>query len=73
MWHTVAYCMLVVIFFVLGFVCGRSSNKPNMCGRLVVNTTDPKKDVLRFELSCSIGEILANRTITFEVANEDSQ
>lgn len=73
MWQEIVYSALVIIFFALGFVCGRSASRQNVCGRLVVNTTDPKKDVLRFELSCSIGEILANRTITFEVANEDSQ
>lgn len=73
MYQTLVYCALAVIWFVLGYVCGRSCRKEKICGNLVTNTTDPKKDFLRFELDCSIGELTSSKTVTFKVVNEDSQ
>lgn len=73
MHQALVYCALAIIWFLLGYVCGRSYRKEKVGGRLVANTTDPKKDILRFELECSVGELVSSKSVVFKVINEDSQ
>lgn len=41
-------------------------------GTMIVNTTDPEKDVFRFELDCNPAELANKSEIRFKVRNEDA-
>lgn len=42
-------------------------------GRLIVNTTDPDKDVFALDLDCALGELPEREYIVFKVDNKSSQ
>lgn len=50
----------------------RRRKKKIKAGTIVINTTDPKKDVIRIELDVSVGELMTMKNATFQIENEDS-
>lgn len=68
--------------FLFGFLAGilisrlitRSRKDPghNLCGELIVNTTDSDKDVLKFALDVPVVELMNADSVTFTVTREDT-
>lgn len=50
----------------------RKRKKKIKAGTIVINTIDPKKDVIRIELSVSVGELMTMKEAIFQIENEDS-
>lgn len=48
----------------------KSKRKSKIAGTVVINTTDPEKDVMRFELEMSVAEMIEKDEITFKVVRE---
>lgn len=55
------------------FLCIKIKRKEKTCiaGTMVINTTDPKKDIIRFELDIPISEMFEKDRVTFVVTMED--
>lgn len=73
-----------LVFYGIGKICGVrecvdeniKNNKKlwkHEAGTLVINTTDPDKDVMRFELAMSIGEIINTDFVIFTVKDESKK
>ena len=61
----------------VGFIIARAiplsrKSKSLNCGEIIVNTTDPKKDVLKFALDVPIVDLMNANSVTFQVIKEDS-
>ena len=69
-------CIVAIIFI---FDCMRwlRKNKSEKLregifdGRIVVNTTDPEKDVFRLEYNGNLAEIQDKQSVIFEIVRED--
>ncbi len=55
----------------LAFIIGLSKKNYKGDGTMVVNTTDPEKDVYRFEFDGNVAELADKKTVTFVVKPED--
>lgn len=55
----------------LAFILGLSKKNYQGDGTMVVNTTDPEKDVYRFEFDGNVAELADKKTVTFVVKSED--
>lgn len=55
----------------LAFILGLSKSKYTGDGTMVVNSTDPEKDVYRFEFDGNVAELADKKTVTFVVKSED--
>lgn len=74
-----AIFLLVIVGHIAGYMLGktvsdyhRPSRKECFVGTMIVNTTDPKKDVVRFELDIPISEAFGYDVVRFTVKREDS-
>lgn len=70
----VALVITIVIFvgfYYVGFILSQSDNCPKYGGTIVINTKDPKKDIISIELEIPIGEMLESDQLTFKVSRED--
>lgn len=62
-----------LVGFVVANVCVRKAKKSSLdCGEIIVNTTDPMKDVLKFALDIPVAELMSADKVTFQVMREDS-
>lgn len=62
-----------LVGFVVANVCVRRAAKLSLdCGEVIVNTTDPMKDVLKFALDVPVTELMNADKISFRVTREDS-
>lgn len=64
-----------VIGLLIGIVIGRlplGKASSLDCGEIIVNTTDPMKDVLKFALDVPVTELMSADKVTFRVVREDS-
>lgn len=48
-----------------------TNDRSCVAGTMVINTTDPKKDIIRFELDIPISEMFEKDRVTFVVTMED--
>lgn len=55
----------------LGVLLGISSANYKGDGSIVVNTTDPEKDVYRLELNYPVTDLSEKKNVTFKINNED--
>lgn len=55
----------------LGVILGISSANYNGDGKIVVNTTDPDKDVYRLELNYPVADLSEKESVTFKVNQEE--
>jgi len=55
----------------LGVLLGISSKNYEGDGSMIVNTTDPEKDVYRLSLNCPVAELSEKDSVTFKVTKED--
>ena len=55
----------------LGVLLGISSANYKGDGSIVVNTTDPEKDVYRLELNYPVTNLSEKKNVTFKINNED--
>lgn len=55
----------------LAFILGLSKKSYQGDGTMVVNTTDPEKDVYRLEFDGNVAELADKKTVTFVVKPED--
>lgn len=64
----------IIIAFCVGLWIG-SNHQTNAkkVGTVVVNMDDPKKDVIRFELTVPISEMINQKEICFLIERETSQ
>lgn len=78
---SISIIVVALIIIVYGFLAlsrimdlssPRQKGKNRDAGTIVVNTTDPKKDVIRIELDVSVGELMSMKKATFQIENEDS-
>ncbi len=74
----ILFCLALVAFVagVTGYNIGKrryihKDLSINKAGTIVINTTDPKKDVMRIELEEPIGKIIEGDHVVFVVRNED--
>lgn len=74
---TILICELLygIIMFTIGVYVGRSSiiSQLNRAGIFHINTKDPDKDVIQIELTMSVGELVDQKEVVFEVRQDDSQ
>ncbi len=63
-----------IIFYVLGFITShiRSCKFKKYDGELIIDTTNPNKDVFRFELYYSPETLTEKTDILFKVVRDDS-
>ena len=70
-------CVNVFIVFCIGLWYGSKTSvrhdRTPIGGDIVINTTDPEKDVMRVELRIPVAAMMKTDFITFKVINEDSQ
>lgn len=73
MLEILAICFAIFASFCVGLWAGghRHTNTKRV-GIAVVNTDDPKKDVIRFELTVPIAEMINQKEISFSVKKEES-
>lgn len=75
-WFIIAELCVLAIVFIFDMV-SKSKNKSekiperNFDGRIVINTTDPNKDVFRLEYEGNIATIPDKEYVIFEVVRED--
>lgn len=78
-----AIFLLVIVGIVSGYMLGKtmslyrshpSANKKECAaGTMIVNTTDPKKDVIRFELDVAIETMIESDRVIFKVKKEEAE
>ena len=73
-----AIFLLVIVGIIVGYELGKTitmyrkpGKKEMFVGTMVVNTMDPKKDVVRFELDVPISEAFGYDVVRFTVKHED--
>lgn len=77
--ETVLLIIAVLVLMALIFYLGRLSvnlkpkDKKFQAGNLVVDVSDPLKDILSIELTCAIAEILEQDELYFKVVHRRSQ
>ena len=64
---------LAAIDVFLGAILGISSHNYEGDGTMVVNTTDPEKDVYTLEYEGDLNDIAAKKSVTFKVVNGDEK
>ena len=74
---SILFCLALVAFVagVTGYNLGKNrflyKNKLTKAGTIVVNTTDPEKDVMRIELETPIGKMIEGDHVVFDVRKDD--
>ncbi len=78
-WHVFIFVLIILgnTFIAISYLwehptSSRKRKKNVKAGTIIINTTDPKKDVIRIELDVSVGELMAMKEATFQIENEDS-
>lgn len=71
-----ALLLLVIVSLISGYMLGKTittykHNKEFRGGAFIINTSDPQKDVVRFELDVSLGEFMSKKHVLFDVKHED--
>lgn len=67
-------CLVITVSFFIGIWFGRMSAKKTNAlngGKLVINTSDPKKDVMRFELETQITQLINGDQVIFAIEKEE--
>lgn len=64
-------CGFLVGFVVTNVCVRRAKKSPLDCGEIIVNTTDPMKDVLKFALDVPVTELMSADKVTFQVVREE--
>lgn len=63
----VTFILFGIACYLLGYAISKRGMKRNLAGKLVINTSDPDKDVYSLDVSIPLGEIPHKKFVTFKV------
>lgn len=74
MFEVLVMCLAIFSSFCVGLWAGRHhQSNTKRVGAVIVNTDDPKKDLIRFELTVPIAEMINQKEISFSIKKESAQ